>query len=64
MYNIAITKENKTELFTDTEGKPRRYPALVEALVSAQYLGLASGDVELHFVKEGPAVEKNSEAEN
>ena len=57
MYNIAITKENKTEFFNCTGDKPRQYPTLAAALVSAQYLGLSQGDVELHFVKEGASIE-------
>jgi len=57
MYNIAITKENKTEFFNCTGNKPRQYPTLADALVSAQYLGLSRGDVELHFVKEGTSLE-------
>jgi len=56
MYNIAITKENKTEFFNCTGDKPRQYPTLADALVSAQYLGLSRGDVELHFVKEGASI--------
>jgi len=58
MYNIAITKENKTEFFNCTGDKPRQYPTLADALVSAQYLGLSRGDVELHFVKEGASIER------
>jgi len=57
MYNIAITKENKTDFFYCTGNKPRQYPTLADALVSAQYLGLSRGDVELHFVKEGTFLE-------
>ena len=57
MYNIAITKENKTEFYDGADGKPRPYPTLADALVSAQYLGLTRQDVELHFVKEGASIE-------
>jgi len=62
MYNIAITKENKTEFFYCTGDKPRQYPTLADALVSAQYLGLSQGDVELHFVKEGTSIERLTQA--
>jgi len=58
MYNIAVTKENKTEFFNCTGDKPRQYPTLAAALVSAQYLGLSRGDVELHFVKEGTSIKR------
>jgi len=57
MYNIAITKENKTTFYDGADGKPRPYPTLADALVSAQYLGLTRQDVELHFVKEGASIE-------
>jgi len=57
MYNIAITKEKETKFFSDAGGKPKRYPTLADALVSAQYLGLTRQDAELHFVKDGTAVE-------
>ena len=53
MYNIAITKEGKTDFYKGTGDNPNRYPTLADALVSAQYLGLTRQDVELHFVKEG-----------
>jgi len=57
MYNIAITKEKKTEFFNGNDAKPRSYPNLAEALISAQYLGLTKQDVELHFVKEGTSID-------
>ncbi|MDR0474383.1 MAG: hypothetical protein LBH43_12015 [Treponema sp.] len=57
MYNIAITKNKETSFFDGADGKPRPYPTLADALVSAQYLGLSRQDVELHFVKEGAAAE-------
>ena len=53
MYNIAITKDKETKFYEGDGGKPRSYPTLADALVSAQYLGLARLDAELHFVKEG-----------
>jgi hypothetical protein len=57
MYNIAITKENKTSFFNGADDKPRPYPTLADALVSAQYLGLTREDVELHFVREGASID-------
>ena len=57
MYNIAITKEGKTDFFNDIDDNPRPYPSLADALVSAQYLGLNRDDVELHFIKEGASTE-------
>ena len=61
MYNIAITKENKTEFFNGADDKPRSYPTLADALVSAQYLGLTRQDAELHFVKAGTSIEAITE---
>ena len=61
MYNIAITKDKNTDFFSGNDMKPRSYPTLTEALVSAQYLGLAKQDVELHFVREGASVEAITE---
>jgi hypothetical protein len=58
MYNIAITKDRETKFFDGADNKPRPYPTLADALVSAQYLGLTKQDVELHFVKEGADVEE------
>lgn len=57
MYNIAINNGKETKFFHGSDGKPRSYPSLAEALVSAQYLGLARQDVELHFLKEGELIE-------
>jgi hypothetical protein len=57
MYNIAITKDKETKFFDGTDSKPRSYPTLADALMSAQYLGLAKQDVELHFIKEGTSNE-------
>jgi predicted component of type VI protein secretion system len=56
MYNIAITQDGITAFFADAVGKPRSYPTMADALVSAQYLGLTRKDVELHFVKEGTVI--------
>jgi Pyruvate/2-oxoacid:ferredoxin oxidoreductase gamma subunit len=61
MYNIAITQKGKNAFFADNDGKPRNYPTLADALVSAQYLGLTRQDVELHFVKEGTVIGELSE---
>ena len=61
MYNIAITKEKKTHFFNGADDQPRQYPTLADALVSAQYLGLTRQDVELHFVKEGAAIDAITE---
>ena len=58
MYNIAITKDKETSFFNGADEKPRPYPTLADALVSAQYLGLTRQDVELHFVKEGTPTEE------
>ena len=58
MYNIAITKDKETSFFNGADEKPRPYPTLADALVSAQYLGLTRQDVELHFVKEGTSIEE------
>jgi hypothetical protein len=58
MYNIAITKEKKTKFFNGNDDKPRSYPTLADALVSAQYLGLNKQEgVELHFIMEGTSVD-------
>jgi hypothetical protein len=58
MYNIAITRGENTEFFNGNDGKPRSYPTLADALVTAQYLGLSKQEgVELHFVKEGSSIE-------
>ena len=57
MYNIAITKEKKTDFFNGADDQPRQYPTLADALVSAQYLGLTRQDVELHFVKNGATID-------
>jgi len=57
MYNIVISKgmdvEREVDFLNGADDKPRRYPTLAEALVSAQYLGLTRQNVELHFVREG-----------
>jgi len=57
MYNIVISKgrdvEREVGFLNGADDKPRQYPTLAEALVSAQYLGLTRQDVELHFVREG-----------
>jgi hypothetical protein len=56
MYNTIITREGESAFLTENDGKPRNYPTLSDALVSAQYLGLTKGEVELHFVKEGAVI--------
>ena len=57
MFNIAIAKNKETKFFEDGTGKPRSYPTLADALVSAQYLGLTKQDAELYFVKEGASID-------
>jgi len=57
MYNIAITNEKETAFFSNVDGKPKKYPTLADALASAQYLGLARQDADLHFVREGTPID-------
>ena len=57
MFNIAITKENDTKFYDDTDGKPRQYPTLADALVTAQYHGLTQDADGLHFVKDGVSID-------
>jgi len=57
MYNIAITKDDKTNFHRGSGDKPNRYPTLADALVSAQYLGLSRSADDLHFVREGTPID-------
>ncbi|MCL2093019.1 MAG: hypothetical protein FWH12_02385 [Treponema sp.] len=57
MFNIAVTKENQTRFYEDADGKPRQYPTLADALVTAQYHGLTKESDGLFFVKHGTPVD-------
>ena len=57
MFNIATTKNNETKFYEDADGKPRQYPTLADALVTAQYHGLTHDADGLHFVRDGVSIE-------
>ena len=57
MYNIAVVKDKKTELYKGSDGKEYTFPTLDEALVAAQYHGLGRQYDELRFVKKGADIE-------
>ena len=57
MYNIAVVKDKKSELYKGNDGSVYAFPTLDEALISAQYHGLGRQYDELYFVKEGADIE-------